>query len=265
MSAYPTDFPGVQDAYQPAEPGLFLGVDPLIAALLALAVLGGLVVAYLVGRGEGSGRRAPDAVDAIHQDLLDASREAMIAGDADLLGRCKTLRRSIDVHLGPLLTVAKGAGGPVKALDQAIAGKKEVEAKPKPDTPHPHPPHPSHGPAHPPSAVAAAAAGSPVIVNVLGGVAEAVRTDPPPKPEAEARPLPEPAPPPKPAPAPAKATEDMTIEEQVHALARATREFHAWWSDAAPRKAELRAVVRALTTAPAKPPHHGHGGHGARH
>ena len=94
-----------------------------------------------------------------------------------------------------------------------------------------------------------------MIVNVLGGLAEATRPAEPAKTDT-------PPPPPPTAPKTDKASVDMTLDEQVQALALAVRQFHGWWADAAPRKAELREVVKVLTTPPPRPALHGHAGQG---
>ena len=57
----------------------------------------------------------------------------------------------------------------------------------------------------------------------------------------------------------------MTHRQQVEALTLAVRQFHGWWADAAPRKAELREVIKALTTPPPRPAPHAHNGHGPGH
>jgi hypothetical protein len=261
MTAYPTDFPGAPYSVEPVPPEVLVGLGPLLTLLLGVAVIAAIAAAWLAGRTWGPGRKPADAIDAIHRELLHAAVIAMSAGDAELPGRARALRAVITARLGPLLQVAKGAGGPVKALDQALAGKKEVEVPaPQPDTPHgaTPPPHPGYAPA----AAAAASAGAPVIVNVLGGVAEAPRPAEPPKPH---DPPVAPPPSPPPAPKPEKKTVDMTLDEQVQALTLAVRQFHGWWADVAPRKAELREVIKALTTPPPRPILHGRPGHDQGH
>jgi hypothetical protein len=259
MTAYPTDFPGAPDVLTPVESTLVMGVDPLLTLLLGVLVLAAVAAAWLAGRTLGQGRKPADAVDAIHREILNAAVLAMSARDSELPGRARDLRSVITARLGPLLQVAKGAGGPVKALDQALAGKKEVEVPPpaKPDGGHGTPPLPHPG--HAPSAAAAAATGSPVIVNVLGGVAEARPAEPPRTHEAPVAP---PSPPPPPPAKAEKKTVDMTLDEQVQALTLAVRQFHGWWADAGPRKTELREVIKALTTPPPRSFAHDHGGHG---
>jgi len=260
MTAYPTDFPDSGYGLEPVQPGLVMGIDPLLTLLLGVVVVAAIAAAWLAGRTWGPGRKPADAIDAIHREILHAAVLAMSAGDSELPGRARALRAVITARLGPLLQVAKGAGGPVKALDQALAGKKEVEVPPaKPDAAHGTTPPPT---VYAPAAAAAASAGAPVIVNVLGGVAEATRP-------VEASKAPEPAAPPPPAPPPApkaeKKTVDMTLDEQVQALALSVRQFHTWWADAAPRKSELREVIKALTTPPPRPTLHSHPGHGHSH
>lgn len=261
MTAYPTDFPGAGYGLEPVQPELVMGIDPLLTLLLGVVVIAAIAAAWLAGRTLGGGRKPADAIDAIHRELLHAAVLAMSAGDAELPGRARALRAVITARLGPLLQVAKGAGGPVKALDQALAGKKEVEVPPtKPDPAHGTTPPPT---VYAPAAAAAASAGAPVIVNVLGGLAETTRPAEP----AKADTPPVAPPPPPPAPKPEKKTVDMTLDEQVQVLTLAVRQFHGWWADAAPRKAELREVIKALTTPPPPPRPGGHdrGGHGPGH
>lgn len=263
-----TDFP--PDAYGTAASGAF---DVSVMS----AVVAGLIVASIVGlvawiwRGATEARHLDRCVDQIFDRILHKAKIALSAGNDEIIVAAKALRDAIDLHLGPTLAFAKGAGTPYKALDQALSGRKEVEQT-----------HTSANKArcgcgsespscgcgtHLTASSAAASAAAPVIVNVIGGAIPDGPRDATRHadgnsnhPEATAHGAKGDAP--KDAPKPAKITVEMSSQEQVYALARAVREFHAWWAQPHARKSELRAIVIALMTAPPlQPPVSGSGDH----
>lgn len=255
----PTDFP--LEPYEAAQGG-FSG--DVLAAVLA-----GLIVAALVGLAAWMWRAAVErerltrAVDLIWDRIMERAKAALGAGDHEIIGAARALRDAIEAHLGPSLAFAKGAGPSLKSLDQALSGKKEAEAPRKAEEKcvcqGRQPCGCGHGAGASSSAAAAASAGAPVIINVVGGgVGDAARPPASPEPvKAEASKAEAPTPPPPP-----KTTVDMTAQEQIHAVARAVREFHEWWSQGRSRRAEMRAILNALST---PPPAQGAAHHGGAH
>jgi hypothetical protein len=220
----PAGYGGVDDP-------LFLGVEPMVAGLFVLLLLGVGALAWLMGRREGAADGPDQAPKEIHKRILKAAQTALSAPSDRLHEKAKALRAVIEDLLGPVIVVANGMGAKVRALDEALKGEVKEEAKPSP-----------------PGAAkteATSASSAPVTVNTVTVIS--------------------PAPP---APAPDKPkTRKMSHEEQVEAIAKAVRTFHDHWSQTGARVDELKAARAALSRMPPREADHGHhgGGHDDHH
>ncbi|MBU1346517.1 MAG: hypothetical protein KKA16_06140 [Alphaproteobacteria bacterium] len=129
---YPSDFETADAAYSPVDGPLFLGLPPLMTLMLLLLILAIAAGMYFLGRWhmeQGGGTDADRAPEDIHKAILNASLRAMGASSNDLKSRAEALRALIQDLLGPVLDVAKGVSGPVKALDEALKGESKEPAK----------------------------------------------------------------------------------------------------------------------------------------
>lgn len=239
---YPSDFEAADAVFTPSRDELVLGLPPLLAVVVVLALLALGAGLFLLGRrraGQSGGQEAERAPDEIHRAILGASMAAMAASSDELKSRAKALRAAIDDHLGPVLEVARGVAGPVKELDAALKG--EIKETPKPD---PRPPGASgHDPRPDPGALPAGV--PPVTVNQIFVGGATPPTQPPPQDRREDDHEPR-----KPRPEPQPETRPMTGPEQVEALSKAVRAFHDHWSRGPERIRELREARRALSRRP---------------
>lgn len=259
---YASEFPTAAAAYEPAGSNLFLGLPPLmlalVIALLALAILIGWFL-----RAE-YGPKAGDGADTIWTAIHEASLKALSAPTGELQARVGDLRDAIRRYLGDVLDLAKGVSGPFGDLEKALKG--EVAQEPaKPSAP------PvcgcgkgagcGCGGTHGGGATAAAVS---VSVSVAGGGGHGgcgcgadrdasktctCKTPEEPKPPAMVDKKPEPKP----------GVRPMTVEEQTAALAAAARKFHDHWSNKTDRLAELRRARRLLNDPPPAPKKSGGG------
>jgi hypothetical protein len=236
---YPSDFDTADTAFVPVDQPLFLGLPPLLALVVLLLVLAIAAGMYFLGRwhaDQSGGSDIDRAPEDIHRAILNVSLDAMGASSNDLKSRAQTLHDAVRNYIGPVLQVAKGVAGPMKALEEALKGEIKDAHKPgDKDKGHDKDGHADH--AHPPHPAVAAGA-SPITVNQIF-----VGPVPPPahphKDEAHDKPKPA-----KPE------TRPMSGPEQIDALSRAVRQFHDHWSDGPERIRELREARRALSRRP---------------
>lgn len=135
MAVHATDFQG-GGAFEPVDPPVFLGLDPLFLALLV--ALGALL--FLLGwmLRSGQTRRDPDAADAIWKAIDDALKAAMKADGGALAGKAEDVERVIRKRLGATLSIANGLNPGLASLKAALAGQRH--------TPHAHAEaHDDHG------------------------------------------------------------------------------------------------------------------------
>lgn len=233
VAVYPTEFQAPA-AYEAVDPPVFLGLDPLLLALLVALVAMAAFVGWYLGRQHAPDRHAEEAAEAIHKAILKTTEAALSASSRDLYAKAEALRDRIRDLLGPVMVLGKGVASPFGALEAALAGKPGTASPtpaPTPATPAPSTPGSScdcgaKGDSARCKCGAAAAAVSQVTI-INGPVPT---------------PLP-PAPPPPPPPPPPPA---MTREEQIDALSRAVRVFHDYWSQKNARIEEMRKAREAL-------------------
>ena len=222
MSDFTPEFGAPAPGFAGVDDPLFLGVEPIVAGLFLLLLLGVAVLAWLMGRREGAAAGPDEAPKEIHKRVLKAAQAALSAPSDRLHEKAKALRAVIEDLLGPVIVVANGMGAKVKALDEALKGEVKDETKPAP----------SGGG----KTEAVSAAASPVTVNTVTVIS--------------------------PAPAPPAAdkakTRKLSHDEQVEAIAKAVRAFHDHWSQTGVRIDELKAARAALSRMP--PREAGHGG-----
>lgn len=221
MTDFTPEFGPPTAAYGGVEDPLLLGVEPIVAGLFLLLLLGVAVLAWLTGRRTGAAAGPDEAPQEIHRRVLKAAQAALSAPSDRLHEKAKALRAAIEDLLGPVIVVANGMGARVKALDEALKGEVKDEAKPAP---------PAGA-----KAEAVSAAASPVTVTVISPAPAAPAVDAP-------------------------KTRKLSHEEQVEAIARAVRAFHDHWSQTGVRVDELRAARAALSRMPPREPAHGGGG-----
>lgn len=259
---YPSDFATADAAYVPVDQPLFLGLPPLLALLALLCAVAIAVGAYVLGRRhaeQGGGTEADRAAEEIHKAILIASMAAMAASSDELKARAQSLRTAVANCLGPVLELARGVAGPVKALDEALKG----EVKVAPDPASSSAPKEKHGTAGKqgcdcgkPDACACGASSAPAAMTInqvyVGGVPvvpqpacgcsgthEAGCGHPSAKPGKPGGPD-----------APKTETRAMSVPEQVEALSKAVRQFHDHWSRGPERIRELRDARAALSRRP---------------
>ena len=229
MTDFTPDFAGAAPGYAEVARPLFLGLDPLLAALLACLIL----IAGIVGwYARDFWPRADDereVAKAIHARILAAARAARSAESDRLIEKARALKSTVEDLLGEVLELAKLAG-PIGDVTKALEGK--AAAKPAAPAPAATTPAPTSAPTQNQS------------VNVTVVTA----------------PAPSPAAPPSPG---------MTAKEQLDELDRAVRAFHDHWSVGEKRIGELIAARRQLSRMPPKADDHGpsagHAGHAAHH
>jgi hypothetical protein len=251
----PTDFPGPDSYYTPEPGGLLFGVEPMIALCGLLILLAVAVLAYYLGaRRFSKGGGSDETTDAIYVKILKASHAALSADSNHLRQKAQDLKAVINKQLGPVIVVGTGVGGPLKQLDEALKGKIKVAPSGHAPAHEPHRPHDTPPASGGGGGGGGAAAASHVTVISLplqvigahaaqpepdhGGGAHAGHGHSPAAAHAPAPPAP-PTPPPE--------FRDMTVDEQIDALARAVRKFNDHWAQAGERKAELSAARKTLT------------------
>ncbi|HEV7228894.1 hypothetical protein [Brevundimonas sp.] len=223
MTDFTPDFGGAPSGYEDVAGPLFLGLDPLMAALLAgLIALAG-VIGFLMGRGGGGSDGDEEAVaKAIHKRVLKSAKEALSAESDRLVEKARALKDLVEDQLGQVKSLGGGLSGPMTAITNALEGKR---------------------PAAKPAAAAAATASPAASTTQNQTINVTVNAVPPP------------APPPPP-------SGDLTGKEQIDELAKAVRAFHDWWSRKDDRVKELVGARRQLSRMPKDAAHeddHGHG------
>ncbi|MBU1324597.1 MAG: hypothetical protein KJ676_05095 [Alphaproteobacteria bacterium] len=228
MTDFTPEFGSPPAGYGGIDDPLFLGVEPMVAGLFVLLLLGVAALAWLMGRRTGAAEGPAEAPKEIHKRILKSAQAALSAPSDRLHEKAKALRALIEELLGPVIVVANGMGARVKALDEALKGEVKEEAKPAP-----------------PGATkteATSAAVAPVTVNTVTVISPA-----PPAPPAADKPK----------------TRKLSHDEQVEAIAKAVRAFHDHWSQGGTRVDELKAARAALSRMP--PREADHGGHDGGH
>lgn len=233
MSDFTPEFGAPAPGFGGVDEPLFLGVEPIVAGLFLLLLLGVALLAWLMGRRDGAADGPDEAPKEIHKRILKAAQAALSAPSDRLHEKAKALRAVIEDLLGPVIVVANGMGAKVKALDEALKGEVKDETRP--------------APAGAAKTEAVSAAAVPVTVNTVTVISPA------------------PAPPPAEKPK----TRKLSHDEQVEAIARAVRAFHDHWSQTGVRVDELKAARAALSRMPPRAAGHGvkdaHGDHADDH
>ncbi len=131
MAVYASDFQG-GGVFEPVDPPVFLGLEPL---MLALLVAIGAILFWLgwMYRNSQTGRD-PDAAERIWKAIDDSLKAAMKADGSALIGRAEEVERTIRRNLGATLAFGEGLGAELKRLDDALDGRR----------PESHDPHPEH-------------------------------------------------------------------------------------------------------------------------
>lgn len=171
MAVHATDFQG-GGVFEPVDPPVFLGLDPLFLALLV--ALGALlfVLGWMLRNSRSS--RDPDAAEAIWKAIDDALKAAMKADGGSLAGKAEDVERVIRKRLGATLSLANGLNPGLVSLKAALAGQRHA--------PHAHAEahedHGDHGHDEPGDDGHATEASSPASVTqitVINGVREGAR------------------------------------------------------------------------------------------
>ncbi|MBU1539738.1 MAG: hypothetical protein KKF88_07725 [Alphaproteobacteria bacterium] len=227
MAVYASDFQG-GGVFEPVDPPVFLGLEPLLLALLVVMVAVAAVAGWYLGRQHAPDRRSEEAPEAIHEAILKATEAALSASSRDLYARAETLRDRIDALLGPVMVLGKGIAAPFGALDAALAGR------------------PAAGSSAPTPSAASAAPSNERSSCHCGAKGDAARCKCGVAAVGHVTIINSPAPPPPPPPSPPPPPTVMTREQQIDALSRAVRTFHDYWSHKADRITEMRKAREAL-------------------
>lgn len=219
MTDFTPDFAGAPNGYEDVAGPLFLGLDPLLAALLlALIVLAGFIGFRLGDRRKGPDGDEEAVAKAIHERVLKAARDALSAESTLLVDKARALKDLVEDQLGQVKSLGGGLSGPMTAINTALEGKRPA---PKPGAAATSPPP----------------VGSTAQNQTINVTVNAV------------------LPPAQPSPPSA----DLTTREQIDELARAVRVFHDWWSRRKDRVNELIGARRQLSQLPKDAGHgHGH-------
>lgn len=133
VAVYATDFQG-GGTFEPVDPPVFLGIEPL---LLALLVAIGAVLFFLGWQLRNSQTsRDTDAAERIWKAIDEALKAAMKADGGALVGKAEEVERVIRKRLGATLSIANGLNPGLDSLRSALDGRRHV--------PHAH----SHAEAH---------------------------------------------------------------------------------------------------------------------
>lgn len=137
MAVYSSDFQG-GGVFEPVDPPVFLGLEPL---LLALLVAIGAVLFFLGWQlRNNQTRRDPDAAASIWKAIDDALKAAMKADGGSLVGKAEEVERVIRKRLGATLSIAEGLNPGLDSLRSALDGRRHVPHA------HAHPEaHDDHG------------------------------------------------------------------------------------------------------------------------
>lgn len=121
MAVYSSDFQGAT-AFEPVDPPVFLGIEPL---LLALLVALGAVLFFLGWMFRNSQTsRDPDAAERIWKAIDEALKAAMKADGGSLVGRAEEVERTIQRNLGATLALCKGLCSGLNTLKTALGGRR---------------------------------------------------------------------------------------------------------------------------------------------
>ncbi len=123
MAVYASDFQG-GGVFEPVDPPVFLGLEPLFLALLV--ALGALLFFLGWMLRNGQTRRDPDAADSIWKAIDDALKAAMKADGGSLVGKAEEVQRVIHKRLGATLSIAKGLNPGLDSLECALKGRRHV-------------------------------------------------------------------------------------------------------------------------------------------
>lgn len=121
MAVYASDFQG-GGVFEPVDPPVFLGLEPLFLALLV--ALGALLFFLGWMLRNGQTRRDPDAADSIWKAIDDALKAAMKADGGALVGRAEDVDRVIRKRLGATLAIAHGLNPGLDSLKAALEGRR---------------------------------------------------------------------------------------------------------------------------------------------
>lgn len=121
MAVYPTEFQA-PDAYEAVDSPVFLGVDPLLLALLV--AIGALLFFLGWMLRNSQTRRDPDAAERIWKAIDDALKAAMKADGGSLVGKAEEVERTIQRNLGATLALCKGLCSGLNTLKTALDGRR---------------------------------------------------------------------------------------------------------------------------------------------
>lgn len=233
MAVYPTEFQA-PEAYEAVDSPVFLGVDPMLLALLVALIAIAAFLGWYLGRQHAPDRHGDEALEAIHKAILKATEAALSANSGDLYPRTQTLRDRIKALLGPVIILGQGVGKRFAALELALDAQPHAPAS---TAPAPATPAPTSGGASTCScgATGDGTNGEPGRCKCGAAVNQVTIIH-----------APVPAPPPPPPPPPSPTPPVMTREEQIDALSRAVRAFHDHWSQKDHRIGEMKAARDAL-------------------
>lgn len=226
MTDFTPEFAGTAGGYQAVADPLFLGLPPMMTALLVALIAVFALLGWLIGQGRRGDDDAEAVAKAIHARILAASKAALSAESDRVVEKARALKSLVDELLGDVVAVGGGLAAPLKQIDDALAGKRPA-AKPE-----------AKGEAAAPSAATAPTAQNQVI-NVTVN-------------------------PPAPPPASKPGSGDLSAADQVAALDAAVRKFHDHWSRKSDRVREMTGARAQLSRMPAGSHGHGHD-HGEDH
>lgn len=135
VAVYATDFQG-GGTFEPIDPPVFLGLEPLLLALLVAIGAGLFWLGWILRNSQT--RRDPDATESIWKAIDEALKAAMKADSGSLVGKAEDVDRIVRNRLGATLAIANGLNPGLASLKAALAGRRHV--------PHAHSdPHEDHG------------------------------------------------------------------------------------------------------------------------
>jgi hypothetical protein len=135
VAVYSSDFQGA-GTFEPVDPPLFLGIEPLLLALLV--VLGAILFWLGWQLRSNQTARDTDAAERIWKAIDDALKTAMKADGSALVGRAEEVERTIRRNLGATLAIGKGLCAGLKSLNAALDGHRPGHHDSHSD------PHPEH-------------------------------------------------------------------------------------------------------------------------
>lgn len=150
MTTYPSDFQPAEPGLETVDPGVLLGLDPLLIVIVLALLIAVAVLAWILGRRQL--RAEPDAAESIWRAVNDAVQGAMRANTDSIPGKARHLRSVIDHRLGAVLALTGGVSDAVEALDDVLEGRrpghdahtKEAHKEGRKETSHAVPAAPAH-------------------------------------------------------------------------------------------------------------------------